>query len=165
MKVATLRNLVVTSQVDYRQAYIKLYAAYNALYRVMTAESHDAIALRQFQHWQQVWQHLLFHDQYERLRISVRRLYILTTYRPLTPATQWEGRLNDIDDWRGMMHCWYRVRCAIVHGETLVEEAYFEEYVRICYDSLHLFMTHALILFEQQQITDITPLRLQKKPV
>lgn len=165
MKVTTLRRLVSTSQVDYQQAYIKLYAAYNALYRVMTTETQDAVALRQFQQWQQLWQQLLYHDQYERLRVYVRRAYILTSYRPLSPSSQWEGRLNDIDDWRGMMHCWYRVRCAIVHGESLVQSAYFEEYVRICYDSLHLFMIHALILFEQQQITEITPLRLQKKPV
>lgn len=125
--------------IEYRDLYMRIYVAYNAWYQKITGASndHEAIALltKRFVIW----------DEYQRgasmseLRSVVIRIVMHTQNTPLRTRTpHWDGVVKDSNDWVGLIHYWYEVRCGLFHGAAYAE--YGNREVQLAYESLYLFM-------------------------
>jgi hypothetical protein len=123
------------AQVDYTELYIRIYIAYNAWYRQVTGSTNDreaiAILKKRFVIWDDYSQGKILSN----MKVYVERLSKLTHEKPLISNTLWNGKIEDKDDWLGLIEFWYQVRCMLVHGSEISPR-----YVWLAYETLELFM-------------------------
>ena len=132
------------SRIDYAGAYLHLYASYNAWYRSVTGESLDAVAIGKMKQRYEMWAEYLSGDCLQLLRSPMRRMYVLSQHRPLIAASGRDVMLEDDCDWRHLIDIWYVVRCDIVHGATSTKHSYYDQFIRLAYESLSVYMTEVV---------------------
>ena len=123
------------AQVDYTELYIRMYIAYNAWYRQVTGSTNDREAIALLKKRFVIWDDYCNGRTMANLRVYVERLSKLTTEHPLGSHAVWNGKVENSDDWRGLIEYWYRVRCLLVHGSEVSPR-----HVWLAYETLELFM-------------------------
>lgn len=139
-----------SSFIDYAGAYLHLYASYNAWYRFATGHSLDTLALAAMKQRYEIWKDFLDGECLERLRSPMRRLYVLSQHRPLLTSSGVHVQLEDDSDWVHLIDVWYAIRCDIVHATPSRTEVYFEQFVRLAYESLQIYMTEVVARLQRQ---------------
>ncbi len=136
-KLQYIEQWFAKAQVDYAQQYILLYSAYNAWYREVTGDVSDRSALNMLKKRVVMWDEYARGTVMSELRLIMRGIVEVTHREPLrvTRTVHWSGEVQDVDDWRGLIEYWYRVRCLIVHGDVVGEQ-----YVYLAYESLRVFL-------------------------
>lgn len=128
------------AQVDYIELFLKMYIAYNAWYQEVTATTNDRQALGIMKKRFVIW------DDYRNGRVMrtlvpyMERLVDLTQKEPLSTAgLLWNGRVENIYDWRSLIEYWYQVRCLIAHGAVIRPK-----YAWLAYETLDVFMAEII---------------------
>ncbi|OYX43094.1 hypothetical protein B7Y94_02225 [Candidatus Saccharibacteria bacterium 32-49-12] len=140
-------GLVLTTynraRIDYRSAFVLMYASFNSWYRYVTGSRFDSRAVGKIQDMPVMWV-ALFDDQADGSSMSgiLRRLYYLTNAQ--SNPGEYRQIINDPYDWKGLISLWYRVRCQVVHGEPVAECSTGELIVKYCYESLNIFMLEVI---------------------
>jgi hypothetical protein len=138
-----IRTLFSRSQISYANYYGSLYSAFNCWYRSVTGSRQDTTALQALTSVQPSFVQSMNRDTLSLLRPYMYRLYAATHLRPI-PISQWSGQLNSVDDFEGLVWFWYAVRCCVVHGEAPQNDAVFEYYVKLAFETLQICMTAIL---------------------
>ncbi|MDB5162922.1 MAG: hypothetical protein JWO54_986 [Candidatus Saccharibacteria bacterium] len=123
------------AQVDYTELYIRIYISYNAWYRQVTGSTNDREAISILKKRFVIWDDYCNGKTLASLKIYVDRLVKLTNEKPLSKHSYWEGTIETVNDWRGLIEFWYQVRCMLVHGSDVPPR-----YVWLAYETLELFM-------------------------
>lgn len=123
------------AQIDYTEYYIRLYIAYNAWYREVTASTNDRQALAILKKRVIIWEDYRNDRAMKALKVYMERLVDLTQKEPLGKTLHWSGVISDIHDWRSLIEYWYQVRCMLVHGSDINIR-----YVWLAYETLDAFM-------------------------
>lgn len=132
------------SRIDYFLLYAQLYIAYNAWYRQVTGASNDREAIRLLKTRFVIWSDYIEHKALDALDMYIDRIVELTQRHPITRQRRWEGRVENRDDWKGLIQFWYQVRCELIHGSLSDNVRHHHEYVRLAYISLSLFMDEVI---------------------
>jgi hypothetical protein len=122
-------------QIDYTELYIRMYIAYNAWYRQVTGTTNDREAIASLKKRFVIWDDYCKGKTMSHLKIYVERLSKLTSEQPVVKHTYWDGIVQNSDDWRSLIECWYQVRCMLVHGSEVSPRL-----VWLAYETLDLFM-------------------------
>jgi len=131
------------STIEYRDLFMRLYVAYNAWYRKVTGKDNDYEAIQILKERFVIWDDYLQGRSLDALRQVLIRIVIQTANTPLkSELGGWSGRVNDSDDWRGLIHFWYEVRCGLFHGSSYAVEHTTE--VQLAYESLYIFMAEVV---------------------
>ena len=154
------------SRVQYAPRYVQLYTAYNTWYTRATGTSSDHEALLRLRYRFVIWREYVEGCSLVSMRGDVEAISRLTTITPLRSTPSWDGVVRGWDDWRGLLHFWYRVRCDVVHGALHPQSTNGGDIVAFAYHSLHAFMSEivcrmerALDGTEQQRLRELTLLR------
>ncbi len=139
-----------SSYIDYSGAYLQLYASYNSWYRYATGHSLDALALDAMKQRYEMWRDYFNSSCLTLLRSPMRRIYVLTQHRPLTSSTGAKVMLEDDSDWQHLIDFWYAVRCDIAHQTSARLHGYHEQFVRLAYESLMVYMTEIVARLQLQ---------------
>ncbi|RWZ78808.1 MAG: hypothetical protein EOT05_03615 [Candidatus Microsaccharimonas sossegonensis] len=141
------------SCIEYRDLFMRLYIAYNAWYRKTTGKDNDFEAIKVLKTRYVLWDEYIEGTSLIGLRKIMIQIVMMTRNTPM-PNTSgyWDGVVKDSDDWRGLIHFWYEVRCKLFHGSRYAS-AYTEE-VKLAYESLYVYM---------QEITARMKLTFHKK--
>ncbi|GEM_PF-1272371 len=148
-------NAFQSSSIDYEGAYLHLYASYNAWYRLVTGHSVDSVALSAMKQRYEMWRDYFDGNSLDLLRSPMRRIYILTQHRPLITGSGVALTLEDDSDWRHLIDFWYAVRCDAVHATPVRSHGYYEQFVRLAYESLQVYMTEIVRRLQQSQQENI----------
>jgi len=143
------------SQISYAEKYLLLFSAFNAWYRRVTGERIDARALHALMYRDAVWVEYRRGESLERIRPIIRKITILSNVRPLHSYGDWPGSLDGPDDWQGLIHFWYAVRCTLVHANADAQQSYYPLYTQLAYESLNIFMTEVVMRLQQDTSSEI----------
>jgi hypothetical protein len=139
------------ARIDYKSAYLRLYASYNAWYRFASGHTLDTLALEAMKQRYEIWRDYFDHNCLELLRSPMRRIYVLTQHRPLITNSGVSLALEDDSDWQHLIDFWYVVRCDIVHNTPSCLHGYYEQFVRLAYESLMVYMTEVVSRLSAQE--------------
>lgn len=128
-------NWYAHAQINYADLYMRLYIAYNAWYRTVTAVSNDREALTKLKKRFVIWDDFIHGATLSTMKVYVEKIVQYTSVYPLPANPYWKGALGSVDDWRGLIEYWYQVRCAVVHGVDISRK-----HVRLAYETLEQFM-------------------------
>lgn len=135
------------AQVDYIEQFIRLYIAYNAWYREVTASSSDREALSQLKKRIIIWKDYADGYTLQSMKPYAEKLAEFTQREPLGKTIYWEGYVHNSTDWKSIIEFWYQIRCQIVHGSNVRKI-----YVWLAYETLNAFMSE--IIDRMQAILD-----------
>lgn len=131
-----VRAWYLRGQIDYRQQYMAVYAAYNAWYRSLTQKTNDREALTILRTKNRIWSGYCKGDILHSLRYPMELLVDYTQREPISYLSpHWKGEVLSIYDWPGVIEYWYRVRCLVMHGDEIDAR-----YVYLAYETLNIFM-------------------------
>jgi hypothetical protein len=119
---------------------------------MVTGKVMDSHALRLLKYRDALWIEYKRGESLERLRPIVRRVTILSQVRPLVPHGDWSGTLDGPDDWEGLIHFWYSIRCSLVHGNDESRHVLFPIYTQLAYESLNIFMTEIVTRLQRAAV-------------
>lgn len=125
------------AKIDYSDLYVRLYIAYNAWFRKVTHTEFDREGIARLEKRFVIWDDYLHGKVLQELRPLMGEAAVLTSDSPLQSTRRWDGTVKDAEDWKGLIHFWYQVRCDLFHGSIDSQETY----VRLAYESLSVFMT------------------------
>ena len=144
-KDGTARDVVLKwherAQIDYSDLYMRLYVAYNAWFRQVTRTSFDREGIARLKKRFVIWDDYLNGRTMQHLTPSFEQIVAHTHDHPLHAGNRWDGQVQDAEDWRGLIHYWYQVRCDLFHGSLFLDQTVPEQRVRLAYESLNIFMT------------------------
>jgi hypothetical protein len=123
------------AQVDYTELYIRIYIAYNAWYRQVTGTTNDREAIAILKKRFIIWDDYCKGRTMPNLKVYTEKLSKRTIEKPLASHIFWNGKVENKDDWRGLIEFWYQIRCMLVHGSEVSPQ-----YVWLAYETLELFM-------------------------
>jgi len=134
-----------SAQIDYSGMYLKLYVAFNAWYRQVTQTPYDRDAIarlkKRFVIWNDYYNGLAMHG----LKPVFSSIVALTCSKPMRVSRgRWNGVVESVDDWRGLLEYWYQVRCDLVHGLIDMDSAEETKIIRYAYQSLNIFMSEII---------------------
>ena len=139
-----------SSRIDYAGAYLHLYASYNSWYRYATGHSLDNVALSAMKQRYELWRDCFDGNSLQLLRSPMRRIYVLTQHRPLLTSSGVPLYLEDDTDWKHLIDFWYAVRCDVAHATPARLHGYHEQYIRLAYESLLVYMTEIVSRLQVQ---------------
>lgn len=132
------------SHIDYEAAFLHAYASFNAWYRFATGEPLNSLALQALKQRYELWHDYFTGECLTLLRSPMRRIYVLTQHRPLKTADGRSICLRDDSDWQQLIDFWFIVRCDVVHATDSLDHAYYQQYVKLAYESLSVYMTEVV---------------------
>jgi hypothetical protein len=136
------------AQIDYSDYFLRLYIAYNAWYKKVTGQENDFEAIALLKQRFVIWDDYLKGETLAPLRPIVKKIVVLTHVRSLTTDRNtfncWSGRVDDENDWKGLISFWYSIRCKIIHGSWLPAHSFEMVLVQLAYESLNMFMTEII---------------------
>jgi hypothetical protein len=131
------------SHIEYRDLFMRLYIAYNAWYRKVTGKSNDHEAIRLLQLRFVIWHDYIRGHSLRNLRSIMEQIVAMTNTTPLKAQSgSWDGIVKNSDDWQGLIHFWYEVRCSLFHGSIYAASRTKE--VQLAYESLYIFMSEVV---------------------
>ena len=147
-KIAT-KQLICTwyerARIDYSDLYVKQYIAYNAWFRKVTHCDEDYAAIQLVMKRFVIWDDYIHGRTLTPLEPIVERIALLTRRRPLAnPGNGWDGIVKNPVDWRGLIYFWYRTRCDLFHGQMMPGQQFYDEQIKLAYESLSVFMAEIL---------------------
>jgi hypothetical protein len=135
-----IEQLFQRSQLEYRAPYTALYASFNAWYRCHTHTKNDRQALNTLRQGHRLWREYMNGQALIRITPYMIQLAELTQREPLSYTTpHWKGEIQHRYDWPSLVEYWYRVRCLVVHGDSIQPT-----YVYLAYHTLNIFMTELI---------------------
>lgn len=152
-----------SSRIDYAGAYLHLYASYNAWYRFVTGQSLDTVAIGKMKQRYALWRDYIDGNCLQQLRSPMRRIYVLTQHRPLITGSGVSLVLEDDSDWQHLIDFWYAVRCDVVHATSARTHGYYEQFIRLAYESLQVYMTEVVHRLRQQELSSSSQTSSQRR--
>jgi hypothetical protein len=140
MAESLIYNWFDRSHIEYRDLYMRLYIAYNAWYRKTTGKDSDFEAMRALRTRFILWDEYVEGRSLVDLREIMIHIVVMTRNKPIRcESGYWDGIVKDSDDWKGLIHFWYEVRCGLFHG-SLYAARHTQE-TKLAYESLYIFMS------------------------
>ncbi len=133
--IKRIYNWYQKAQIDYTELYLHLYIAYNAWYRQVTGYANDREAIAHLKKRFVIWDDYCKGKTMPNLKLYLERLSKLTHEQPLGQHSIWNGRVQGVEDWRGLIEYWYQIRCLLVHGSEVSQR-----HVWLAFETLDLFM-------------------------
>jgi hypothetical protein len=127
------------AQLDYCDLYMRLFVAYNAWFRHVTAQPNDRASINALKKRFVIW------DDYQRGR-SMQQLRLKLD--PIITMTNRDHSLGVVvrndEDWQNLIEFWYQVRCHLFHGSSLFSESQQLTWAKLAYESLNIFMAEVV---------------------
>lgn len=131
-----------SAQIDYSGMYLKLYVAFNAWYRQVTKTPYDRDALARLKKRFVIWNDYYNGLTMQSLRPVFSNIVALTCSEPMKVSRgRWNGIVESVNDWHGLLEYWYQVRCDLVHGLIDMDSTEDAKIIKCAYQSLNIFMS------------------------
>jgi len=133
----TMNEWMRRARIDYALLYSQLYIAYNSWYQRVTQAATNRDAVQILKKRFMIWIEYTEYRALKSLRAPFHKLVAYTNKRPYQHSnTYWIGSFVNDNDWKGLIECWYLVRCRLLHGKSVDETI-----LRLSYETLYAFMT------------------------
>ncbi len=127
------------AQLDYCDLYMRLFVAYNAWFRHVTAQQHDRAGINALKKRFVIWDDYRCGRSMEQLREKMAPIIVMT-HRDHSLGIV----VKDEDDWQNLIEFWYQVRCHLFHGSSLFSESQQLTWAKLAYESLNIFMAEVV---------------------
>lgn len=137
------------AQLDYREAYTRLFICYNSWFRQVTGARTDRLAINKLKHRFVIW------ADYENNRTLQSLRPVLSEIARTTSNPSNIGVIvADENDWKSLIEYWYQVRCHLFHGSAITDQPMYHRQIELAYHSLNIFMTEIIARMKQSFTAD-----------